>query len=215
MEWTPAQLEVFAAYAARPQELGNVLRLVLTFQDDTWFAWASGWLRAQGWGAVMAAGPRLEAHPLAWYAARPPGSLGRAYHDHLVRADINPNALRLPLHEDERGWLRARTWELHDVVHVLAGFGTSGADEVAVLAFIASQIPARHTLALLSGALATAAGADAQRHDAMLEAITRGHLLARGSVPIVVVDWDALWDVPLDEVRKRVGVRLERLAALD
>lgn len=215
MPWTPAQQEAFAAYVDAPQHLPNVLRLVASFQDDAWHAWTAGWLRENGWAEVLDARPRVAPHPLDWYGARAPGSLGRAYHAHLTGAGIDPRALRLPPQADERGWLRARTYETHDIVHTVCGLSTSGVDEVAVLSFIAAQCPARHSLALVAGAVGNAADGGFRRYDGVLDAITRGYLLARGSVPFLVVDWDALWDEPLDEVRARVGVRMERLAALD
>ncbi len=214
MEWSAAQLEAFATLVVAPQHLPNVLRVVQAFQDDTWYAWTAGWLREQGHGPVLDARPRIAAHPLGWYAQKPPGSLGRAYHDHLAQAGIDPDALRIPDFGTERGWLRARTYETHDIGHALTGFGTTGYGEAGLLAFIASQCPARHSLALLAGIFGAAANGGTIRHDVMLEAVTRGHLLARGSVPMLVVDWDTLWDVPLDEVRARLDVRMERLAAL-
>lgn len=88
----------------------------------------------------------------------PEGSFGRAYQAHIERYDLDPGALIQlrrdtdPLHADRDGdlrWFIERSELIHDLWHVLAGYGADGLGEGALLAFSLAQ---RYTR---SGALLT------------------------------------------------------------
>ena len=87
---------------------------------------------------------------------------------------------------------------LHDLFHVLTGYGTDDIGEATLLAFTLGQVPGRGQALLTIGAgfeVARALGRPWLRYD--LRAWRRG----RRAVCLACVPWEALLPLPLDEVR--------------
>jgi ubiquinone biosynthesis protein COQ4 len=92
-------------------------------------------------------------------AALPEGSLGRAYYAFAEARkfpaagllDLN-DAVRVEGEEDvdpDRRWYYDRLTVMHDLWHVLTGYGTDSLGEAALLAFTQAQIPSRGIRLLL------------------------------------------------------------------
>lgn len=86
-------------------------------------------------------------------AALPKGSLGRAYLDHIERNQLDPAgvvkaarqvvaARGIPV-DPHRQWFFERLDVMHDLWHVLTGYGTDEVGEAALLAFTQGQMPQR------------------------------------------------------------------------
>jgi ubiquinone biosynthesis protein COQ4 len=79
-------------------------------------------------------------------AALPPGTLGRTYHEFLAEENLSAEGLveaskigpRSPVDEDEALY-RRRLREMHDLWHVLTGYGRDPLGEVCVVAFSFAQ----------------------------------------------------------------------------
>jgi ubiquinone biosynthesis protein COQ4 len=96
-------------------------------------------------------------------AALPEGSLGRAYLDHIERNRLDPAgvvkaarqvvaAKGTPV-DAHRQWFFERLDVMHDLWHVLTGYGTDEAGEAALLAFTQGQMPQRGLLFLIAAAV--------------------------------------------------------------
>lgn len=152
-------------------------------------------------------------------AALPDGSLGRAYArfmraerlraEGLVAADEGRGHANRDRAPDEAGdddaahWLGERMRDLHDLFHVLTGYGSDEAGEVANLAFTYAQFPNRGVgLIVLAGMVLgpKSRGLAWQRY--LLCAFRRGRR-ARPVAHAPLEDWLAL---PLDEVRRRLRI---------
>ena len=139
----------------------------------------------------------------------PPDSLGRAWIDHLVAHDLEPF---------DHG---PRRQQLHDGVHVLTGYGTDLIGEAAVQAFLlGAKWRLAHVL-LLAGLLR---GLARQRR-AKANALSHGEVQSRlkmayrrgqqsGFDPDT---WqpEHLWELPLVEVRSRLGIDVVRSSVDD
>jgi len=146
-------------------------------------------------------------------AALPAGSFGRAYLDHMERNGFDAHELvelrrRFdPVRERDPGeaWFAERVDLMHDLWHVLSGYGGDGAGEAALLPFSLAQQGGRSNLLLSVGAgLEIWRGRRGQRWPLYLwRAWRRG----RGAAPLDVLRYEELLPLPLDAVRDAVGVQ--------
>lgn len=80
----------------------------------------------------------------AWLRSLPPGSFGRTYHDFLAEEQLSAQGLvdismsagtALPDDGSDRHYIGRRLRDMHDLFHVLCGYGRDELGEVCVLAF--------------------------------------------------------------------------------
>jgi len=136
----------------------------------------------------------------------PKGTLGREFADHMRRNGLDPGAIPNLPSPDEIEFVSAHLYDTHDVWHVVTGFGTDVAGELGLQAFYLAQFPGPLSAAILSvGLLNTFLKAMDDRGPRM-DAIAHGWTLGKKAKPFFGARWDELWEVPLDEVRRRYGV---------
>lgn len=144
----------------------------------------------------------------------PAGTLGRAYADHMRAHGFDPSDFPSLPSEKVEDFVSAHLYETHDVWHVVTGMGTDVAGELGLQAFYLAQFPAKLGVTLLAaGMLNTLGPANFDDRERRMEEIVRGWLLGRASRPFFGVDWNALWAVPVTEVRARLGVDIASVAA--
>jgi ubiquinone biosynthesis protein COQ4 len=143
-------------------------------------------------------------------AALPPGSLGRSYLDFVTREQITADGLVAASQEareqvEELGEDYRRTMErlrdMHDLWHVVAGYGRDLVGEASLLAFTFAQTwnPGVGFIAFVAY-LRIGDVPGARR--LMREAFRRG----RRAAWLPAEDWEALLALPLDQVRMRLRV---------
>ncbi|MFI4975967.1 MAG: Coq4 family protein [Caulobacterales bacterium] len=152
--------------------------------------------------------PRLSMQALAQCA---PGSLGEALHrlvtDHGF--DLEPldrDTLNLDLQAAPQNYLSARMLQSHDLWHLVAGYETTGLHEIAISAFQMAQFGQPYSAILLAGVMVGAS----VREDAfvrMLHTVVTGWKHGRETPPMIGIPWEEVWDLPVEEVRERYGVR--------
>ncbi|HME71185.1 MAG TPA: Coq4 family protein [Myxococcota bacterium] len=141
-------------------------------------------------------------------AALPPGSLGRSYLDFVTREQITADGLVAAsmeareqveeLSEDYRRTME-RLRDMHDLWHVVAGYGRDLVGEASLLAFTFAQTwnpGVGFIVAVAYLRLGDVPGA----RGLLREAFRRG----RRAAWLPGEDWEALLALPLDEVRSRV-----------
>lgn len=147
----------------------------------------------------------------AGLAALPDGSLGRAYlafmeceqlsADGLVEASEAGRSDGLP---PAAALFRNRMRDMHDLTHVVTGYGRDGLGELCLLAFMF-----RHT-GNLGGALIALMGVGKHaRHGAgrmALEAVFEGFAHGGKARWLPGQDWEALLARPLAEVRRELNI---------
>lgn len=163
---------------------------------------------------LLAARPNLIAalRDLDALEALPDGTLGREYArfmrrgridaDGLVAADEDrPVVVDHELDED-RTWFFERLRDMHDLWHVLSGYGSDEAGEVANLAFSYAQLRSPGMLLIVAVGALLGLGFGPRWPRYLWTAYRRG---ARAG-DLTVVHYEALLGTPLAEVRARLGV---------
>jgi len=146
--------------------------------------------------------------------ALPEGSFGRTYAafmdaaqltaDGLVEADLaSEEALGIEVHDPDRRWFSERIRDMHDLWHVLTGYGRDEAGEAANLAFSYAQMPFRGiAFILIAAALLEPHGNRFAWPRYLLRAWRRG----RRTRPLVLARYEELLALPLEEVRRLLGI---------
>lgn len=149
----------------------------------------------------------------AWLESFEPGTVGAAY-----RAFIAPRGLSAAgLAEESRkvkdseidaahpyAWYGRRMRDIHDVWHVLTGYGTDGLGEACLVAFSYQQ-----TKSLGFAVIAHAARREARRAGApqiYADAITEGFRNGKKAAWLPAVDYPALFAEDLESARARLGI---------
>jgi ubiquinone biosynthesis protein COQ4 len=146
----------------------------------------------------------------ATLAALPPGSLGRAYWEFMAAEDLSAEKLvelskiQRPPSTDEITWFRERNREMHDLLHVTAGYGRDPLGEACVTAFSYAQTGLKGF-----AVIATVAGfriARRLRGQPVLRAVYEAYRQGKAADWLIGADWENLLSQPVDAVRARFGV---------
>lgn len=143
-------------------------------------------------------------------AALPLGSLGRAYYEFMAAEDLSAEALvelskvQRPVSDDEITWFRERNREMHDLLHIIAGYGRDPLGEACVVAFSYAQTGQKGFAVIAVVTAFRIARRLPGQHvpRAVFEAYRQG----RRADWLIGADWESLLSQPVDAVRARFGV---------
>jgi ubiquinone biosynthesis protein COQ4 len=149
----------------------------------------------------------------AWRASFPPGTVGAAYvnfleTEHLSAAGmIDESHKGIPPEELDRfhpyAWFFRRVRDLHDVWHVLTGYGRDALGEMCLVAFSFQETHGLGWALIAGGGFLRAHGpAAGKARKAILEARRRGKRAAW----LPGEDYEALLFEPLEDARRRLGL---------
>jgi len=141
--------------------------------------------------------------------ALPPGTLGRIYAEFTEReqitgqglADASMAARRDELDPDRRLFFD-RLRDMHDLWHVVTGYGRDLVGEAALLAFSFAQTRNRGVGFIVAVAYLRAKGDGAYARPVMREGFRRG----RRAAWLPAADWEALLSLPLEAAREKLGL---------
>lgn len=148
----------------------------------------------------------------AYLASLPRGSLGREYHEALAAEGISPEGFReadvkgqdFSLLGPERAFVHYRLIDMHDLLHTVTGYGRDGLGEICILEFQGVQFRSRGLRVLAYMAIPEAwrlfPGTPAWR------CVREANRVARKSTWMATVDWEAMLEKPLDEVRRILSI---------
>ncbi len=135
----------------------------------------------------------------------PEGSLGRVFADHCRTREIDPNLVHVPP-DDEIGWMLNHLYQTHDIWHVVTGWGNDLSGEVGLAGFYSAQFGAPPFFGYM---LALVLLNRIMRRDGIreiFEAFSVGYQAGQRCQPLFGTDWDALWSVPIEQVRDRFEI---------
>lgn len=143
-------------------------------------------------------------------AALPPGSLGRTYYEFMAEENLSAEQLvelskvQKPLSTDELVWFRERNREMHDLLHVTAGYGRDPLGEACVVAFSYAQTGQKGF-----GVIAVVAAFRISRRlpgQHVMRAVFEAYRQGRRAEWLIGADWEGLLSRPLDAVRAQLRV---------
>lgn len=158
----------------------------------------------------------------------PTGTLGRTYHDWIV-----DNGLKAQIAMDYRGFHQAlktsgaldgmpdamqfavlRGFQVHDILHVLTGYDSSGQGEIALQAFSLAQLQFPYFGMWMATVTAQMTFNDPNVMVPLMDAITDGWRYGTSVAPhLMAQPWEDMWGEPLEELRERFGIVQSELAA--
>jgi len=206
----------FVRISVDPSRLNEVFNLSDGLADPAVLDKLAEHYRRQPEGAeALRDQPRLHID-LTELSKLPEGTLGREFADHMIANGLDPAALPTLSARSEGEFVRAHLYESHDVWHVVTGFATDVAGELGLQAFYLAQAgEGKLPTAILAAGLVNTLLFAHDEHEARMNEIARGWQLGKLARPLFGVRWDRLWNVPLAEVRRTLGVAAveTRLAA--
>lgn len=149
----------------------------------------------------------------AWLASFGPGTVGAAYRAFIAPRGLSAEGLaeesrKVPDSEIDAAhpyaWYGRRMRDVHDVWHVLTGYGTDGLGEACVVAFSYHQ-----TRSLGFAVIANAAKREIRKaHTGYphAEAIAEGFRNGKKAAWLPAVDYPALFAEDLESARRRLGI---------
>ncbi len=151
----------------------------------------------------------------AWLASLPADSLGRAYLAHVEANNISAEGLIAVSSQVMKGvehpvaWFGRRIRDVHDLWHVLAGYGTDGLGEACLVAFSWPQTKGLGWAFIAAGAaLKSRTAPDRQPY---VRAIIEGWQRGRNCAWLGQLDYAALLPQPLEAVRAGLGLAPPRI----
>jgi ubiquinone biosynthesis protein COQ4 len=143
-------------------------------------------------------------------AQLPPGSLGRTYCEFMASENLSAEGLveaskiPRPPAVDEITWFRERNREMHDLLHVTAGYGRDPLGEACVVAFSYAQTGLKGFAVIAT--IAALRIARRLRSAQVLGAVYEAYRQGRRAAWVIAADWENLLDQPLAALRARLQV---------
>jgi ubiquinone biosynthesis protein COQ4 len=155
----------------------------------------------RGYSELRARNYRAPEADLSHLRALADGTVGREYARHLDSNGLDPVFYPERKLTTELDYIIMRGREVHDIWHVLAGYGTSVIDELALQAFTLAQLDSQISGVVLASGIMHFTRFDSGRLGEVLERIEEGHARGRDSGCLIGVAWEERWEMPLEEAR--------------
>jgi ubiquinone biosynthesis protein COQ4 len=154
--------------------------------------------------------PRLGDVNLQKLYCLPTNTLGYAYANHMLENNLKP--LSTGQVESDRQFLGAHITETHDIWHIITGCSTDILGEIQLEAFYVAQLYfTRFWLALLAKNLVKATIYNVEVSTKYMDAITQGWIMGKQAKPVFGVEWNLLWEKPLENVRASFNINLSEI----
>jgi ubiquinone biosynthesis protein COQ4 len=144
-------------------------------------------------------------------AALPAGTLGRAYYDFMAAENLSAEGLvelskiTRPPASDDVTLFRERNREMHDLLHVVTGYGRDPLGEACLVAFSFAQTGLKGFAVI---AIYAAQKIARSRPDQPVRrAVFEGYRHGRKAGWLPGADWEALLAQPVEAIRAQFGVR--------
>jgi ubiquinone biosynthesis protein COQ4 len=144
-------------------------------------------------------------------AALPAGTLGHAYYEFMATESLSPEGLvavsrieRPPMSYDVT-LFRERNREMHDLLHIVTGYGRDPLGEACLVAFSYAQTGLKGFAVI--ALFAARRIAHARPGQPVRRAVFEGYRLGRNAGWLPGADWEALLSQPVDAVRAQFSVK--------
>jgi ubiquinone biosynthesis protein COQ4 len=147
----------------------------------------------------------------AWLDSLPEGSVGATYRQFIRSENLSAEGLALVSREgiedvDQQhpyAWFGRRTRDVHDIWHILSGYGRDALGEACLVAFSYAQTGGLGWAVIALGA---ASRARKNRAHPYVRAIWQGYRRGRKAAWLLGEDYERLMAEPLEVARRRLGL---------
>jgi ubiquinone biosynthesis protein COQ4 len=135
----------------------------------------------------------------------PLDTLGYHYADHMLSNQLKH--LEVQPANSEYEFIDTHIRETHDIWHVVTGSPINMLGEIQLQAFCIAQLQlSRFWMALLTKNLLKSLIHDIEVADKYMTALTNGWIMGKAAQPLFGVNWSALWETPIEQVRSSLNV---------
>ena len=137
----------------------------------------------------------------------PENTLGHLYAEHMIQNQLK--LIQAPPAESDYHFITTHFAETHDIWHVVTGSKTNIFGEIQLEAFCVAQVEvSRFWLALLTKNLLKSVLYDIETATQYMDALTKGWHMGKKAKPLFGIDWNTLWETPLEQVRASLNVEI-------
>ena len=144
--------------------------------------------------------------------AMPEGSIGRAYLKFVESQSLSADGLVAASEEAPRGeglnaderWLGNRLRDIHDLQHVMCGYGRDQLGELCLLSFMVTQTPNRGIAFIIF--MARRKARQEPRPFSVDECIAEGRRIGEAATWFATIKWEERLAEPLDQMRSELGI---------
>lgn len=130
----------------------------------------------------------------------PQDSLGYHYAATMKQAGLQPDFYRTLNVEDDYSYIALRMRQTHDIWHIVTGFGTDLAGELALQAFTLAQTRSPLAVAIVAASMMYALKS-ASPLSPIIESLYQGWKMGENTEPFLAQKWEEDWEKPLAEWR--------------
>jgi ubiquinone biosynthesis protein COQ4 len=135
----------------------------------------------------------------------PTDTLGYHYADHMLSNQLQHLEVQPATSEYE--FIDTHMRETHDIWHVVTGSPINMLGEIQLQAFCIAQLQlSRFWMALLTKNLLKSLIHDIEVADKYMTALTNGWMMGKTAECLFGVDWSALWETPIEQVRSSLNI---------
>ena len=146
-------------------------------------------------------------------AALPEGSIGKAYYDFVHAEGLSADGLIESSHEAPRfetigqnlRWLGDRLRDIHDLQHVMTGYGRDTSGELCLLSFMTTPVPSRGIDFIIF--MGRTKGQKEQPELNLKELIDEGRQIGEAADWMLFTRWEDRLHEPLESVRAELGFK--------
>jgi ubiquinone biosynthesis protein COQ4 len=154
----------------------------------------------------------------AWLDSLPAGSVGAVYREFVRSERLSAEGLAeisrksLPVIEEQHpyAWFGRRTRDVHDIWHILSGYGRDALGEVCLVGFSFAQTRGLGWLLIAVGAALRSLKGPRQPY---IRAILEGYRRGRSAVWLLGEDYERIMAEPLESARRRLQIAPARIYA--
>ena len=209
-----AALRAVRKLMSNGEDTQQVFLLIEALRGKTTLRQFARFRQTQTGRAVLGENRRLldRLNDRAALAALPAGSLGREYYDFMASESLSAEGLveasRITMRElpaDEVTLFRERSREMHDLLHVVTGYGRDPLGEACLVAFSFAQTGLKGFAVI--AAYAARKIARSRPDQPVRRAVFEGYRHGRKAGWLPGADWEALLAQPVEAIRSRFAVK--------
>lgn len=203
------------ALIANPEATGEVFKIIEALKGGSLARAVTRMRQSESGRRLLAARPCITdiLGAREQLAAMPEGSLGRAYLDFVSTQQLSADGLVAASEEAPRNdyleadeqWMGSRLRDIHDLQHVLTGYGRDELGELCLLAFMTAQTYNRGiSFIVFVGRRQFRRQVPGLPVDACVE---EGRAIARAAAWLPAIPWEERLAEPLGSLREELGLQ--------